>query len=220
MNQITVLCNVKPLKYVPTFRRNLFLSSWEITMMLERLVHIYKQHSATFQKAVIFRKPKISQINADFKIHFNIILQPTSATAVDVHSELVYKTSWSCFAFYTHSKIFLWLVPKRISSVDFTSVRISWTQLLVLTAFMCMQQPRSSLSEYHNDSTCNHDQRGKVPVAVNAVKITRDLLANIPFRCVCPNVGNPMNEFHLQPTGYFIPILQSRIAEIEQWCLH
>jgi hypothetical protein len=67
-------------------------------MMLERLVHNYKQHSAIFLKEVIFREPKISQINADIKIDFNIILQPTSATAVDVHSELVCKTSWSCFA--------------------------------------------------------------------------------------------------------------------------
>jgi len=66
-------------------------------MALESLVHIYKQQSATFQKSAIFRDPKISQINADFKIQFNIILQPTSATEVDVHSELVYKTSWSCF---------------------------------------------------------------------------------------------------------------------------
>ena len=66
--------------------------------MLEGLVHIYKQQSATFQKALIFGDPKISQINADFKIHFNIILQPTSATAVNFHSELVYKTSWSSFA--------------------------------------------------------------------------------------------------------------------------
>jgi len=44
--------------------------------MLESLVHIYKQQSATFQKAVIFRDPKISQINVHFKIHVNIILQP------------------------------------------------------------------------------------------------------------------------------------------------
>jgi len=66
--------------------------------MLERLVNIYKQHRAIFQKAVIFREPKISQINADFNIHFIIIFQPTSTTAVDVHSELVYKTSWSGFA--------------------------------------------------------------------------------------------------------------------------
>jgi hypothetical protein len=98
MNQINVFCNVKPLKYAPTFRRNLFLSSCATTTMLVRLVHIYEQHTAIFQKAVTFREPKISQINADFKTHYNIILQPTSATAVDVHSELVYKASWSCFA--------------------------------------------------------------------------------------------------------------------------
>jgi hypothetical protein len=71
--------------------------------MLERLVHTYKQHSATFQKAVIFREPKILQINADFKIHFNIILQSTSDAAVDVNSELVYKTSWPASHLYTHS---------------------------------------------------------------------------------------------------------------------
>ena len=55
-------------------------------MMLERLVHIYKQQGAIFRKAVILRELKISQFNADFKIYFNIILQPTSARAVDVHS--------------------------------------------------------------------------------------------------------------------------------------
>jgi hypothetical protein len=84
-----------------------------------------------------------------------------------------------------------------------------------------MQQPCSSLSEYRNDSTRNNDQREeKVPIAVNAVKITPDLLVNFPFRCTCPNIGNPVNEFHHRPTGHFIPILQCRIAEIGQWCLH